>query len=155
MDGSTLADDEAALRRHADALADAVEQVSADWIRRLVIARAPILEGDDGVDAAAAAAAEAIDVDLRALLARDIAEQPSGPLEVLRRHVSFATAVLRDAGVPPVPRDEFAERNFPDDVYDLSPASFAAVDPSLHEPGIVWGAAKAHVHLRRRREQTG
>ena len=24
--------------------------------------------------------------------------------------------------------------------------------PSLHEPGIVWGAAKAHVHLRRRRE---
>jgi hypothetical protein len=59
--------------------------------------------------------------------------------------------VLRAAGVPPVRRDEFAEHAFPDDVYDLAPASFADVDPSLHEPGLVWGAAKAHVHLSRRR----
>ena len=43
------------------------------------------------------------------------------------------------------------ERAFPDDVYDLAPASFADVDPALHEPGLVWGAAKAHVHLARRR----
>jgi hypothetical protein len=44
-------------------------------------------------------------------------------------------------------------RSFPDDVYDLTPASFADVDPALHEPGLVWGAAKAHVHLARRRRQ--
>ncbi len=30
--------------------------------------------------------------------------------------------------------------------------SFADLDPALHEPGLVWGAAKAHVFLRHRRE---
>ena len=50
-------------------------------------------------------------------------------------------------------RDEVAVRQFPDDVYDLVPASFAEVDPELHEPGLVWGAAKAHVHLARRRSE--
>ena len=43
------------------------------------------------------------------------------------------------AGVPPVVRDSFAEEVFPDDVYDLAPASFADVDPGLAEPGIEWG----------------
>jgi hypothetical protein len=52
-----------------------------------------------------------------------------------------------------VARDEFSLRNFPDDVYDLTPASFADVDPELHEPGLLWGAAKAHVHLARRRRE--
>src|SRR5918998_1467217 len=67
--------------------------------------------------------------------------------------VDDATAVLRAAGARPVPRDEFSERSFPDYVYDLSPATFADVDPSLHEPGLLWGAAKAHVHLARRRRE--
>ena len=47
----------------------------------------------------------------------------------------------------PSPATSSLRRNFPDDVYDLSPATFADVDPALHEPGLVWGAAKAHVHL--------
>ena len=36
-------------------------------------------------------------------------------------------------------------------VYDLAPANFADVDPALAEPGLLWGAAKAHVHLARHR----
>ena len=32
------------------------------------------------------------------------------------------------------------------------PASFADLDPTLAELGLRWGAAKAHVVLRRRRE---
>ena len=40
---------------------------------------------------------------------------------------------------------------FPDDLYDLTPGSFRDLDPALHEPGLEWGAAKAHVHLARRR----
>ena len=36
-----------------------------------------------------------------------------------------------------------------DDVYGLAPASFADVDQSLYEPGLEWGAAKAHAHLTR------
>ena len=34
----------------------------------------------------------------------------------------------------------------------VGPAAFSDVDEDLHEPGLVWGAARAHVHLRRRRE---
>jgi hypothetical protein len=44
-----------------------------------------------------------------------------------------------------VQRDADAERLFPDDPYDLTPGSFADIDPELHDPGLLWGAAKAHV----------
>lgn len=104
-------------------------------------------------DRAVAQGSAAISTELRRLLAGDIADQGEAPLQVFRRGTRFATEVLRDAGVASVPRDDFAVRAFPDDVYDLAPAAFADIHPSLHEPGLVWGAAKAHVHLRRRREQ--
>jgi hypothetical protein len=91
---------------------------------------------------------------VRALLATDVDVQAGNPLAVLRSLVPHATAVLASAGAQPVARDEFSVRHFPDDVYDLTPASFADVDPTLHEPGLVWGAAKAHVHLARRRRES-
>jgi hypothetical protein len=108
----------------------------------------------DVLDAARAAGAQAhaaLLPELRDLLATDVDAQRSNPLAVIRRGVPYATAVLQAAGVPPVRRDADAERLFPDDVYDLTPAAFADVGSSVHEPGIVWGAAKAHVILRRRR----
>jgi hypothetical protein len=92
-----------------------------------------------------------VGVRVRALLALDVAEQPTGPLAVLREAVAYPTEVLAAAGIPPVERDEFAERAFPSDRYGLSPAAFADLSPALHEPGLVWGAAKAHVILARRR----
>ena len=64
------------------------------------------------------------------------------------------TDVLRSAGVPPVVRDEMAESAFPEDLYDLSPATFADLAPELAEAGLVWGAAKAHVVLSRRRGES-
>jgi hypothetical protein len=146
----SLADDESALAAYGIALADAVEQVAAPWLRRLVeqhLAGASATHGDR-LDVAASAMVH----DLRALLNQDIADQRIGPLEILRGAIPEPTAILAEANVAPVERDDFAQRNFPNDVYNLTPASFADVDPSLHEPGIVWGAAKAHVHLRRRRE---
>jgi len=33
-------------------------------------------------------------------------------------------------------------------------ASFADLGPAVQEAALAWGAAKAHVHLRRRRERT-
>lgn len=152
MDEPTLADDEAALAAYASVLVDAVSVVAASWIERLILLRAPELAGAAEVDRASGEGAATIVAELRTLLERDISEQAIGPLEVLRRGVRFPTAVLRSAEVAPVARDEFAMRAFPEDLYDLTPASFGAVDPSLHEPGLMWGAAKAHVHLRRRRE---
>ena len=82
--------------------------------------------------------------------ATDVDQQWTNPLDLVRRAVSFPTDVLRKAGVAPVARDSFAVEVFPDDVYDLAPASFADVDPALSEAGIEWGAAKAHVVLNRR-----
>ena len=71
---------------------------------------------------------------------------------MIRKAVSFPTKVLRDNNVPEVNRDEFAIRNFPEDVYDLSPASFGDLNEELHVLGIAWGAAKAHTHLQRRKQ---
>ena len=50
-------------------------------------------------------------------------------------------------------RDAFAVQQFPDDDYDLAPPSFADVDPGLQELALTWGAAKAHLHLSRRRRE--
>jgi hypothetical protein len=86
---------------------------------------------------------------LRTLLETDIDAQATTPLSVLRHAVRYPTEVLRAAGVPPVRRDAFAESSFPDDDYDLAPASLADVDPDLVELGLAWGAAKAMAHRRR------
>jgi hypothetical protein len=86
---------------------------------------------------------------VRALLESDISQQRSTPLALLRQAVRYPTAVLRQAGAPPVPRDRFAQQAFPDDLYDLSPATWGDVDPDLTELGIAWGAAKAFEHRRR------
>jgi hypothetical protein len=48
-----------------------------------------------------------------------------------------------------VVRDDFDERRFPDDLYGLTPASLAAIDPALADPARAWGAAKAMAHRAR------
>jgi hypothetical protein len=154
-------DDDAMFRAHGEALADAIDHVLEGWVVACVdrILRAwqdgapPSADVMARAAAAGRAARAEVVPELRALLALDLDEQRANPLALVRRAVRFPTAVLREAGVAPVVRDEFAERSFPDDDYGLTPASFADVDPSLHEPGLVWGAAKAHVHLVRRRAE--
>ncbi len=148
----TLSEDEATLARYAEQLGDAFAAVAGVWLRRLVEARSPGLPTDAEVSAQLDAGAVTAESELRQLLLMDIADQPSGPLEILRRAVRFPTEVLISRGVATTARDEFSINNFPDDVYHLTPASFSDIDPSLHEPGLMWGAAKAHVHFRRRRE---
>jgi hypothetical protein len=151
--------DAAALAGYATALADGVERAIPGWVDRAVrsvlAAQGIAVTGDveAGIDDAAARARAVGAPRVRGLLEADVDAQRGNPLAVLRSLVRYPTAVLRAAGARPVARDEFAVRNFPDDAYDLSPATFADVDPALHEPGLVWGAAKAHVHLARRRRE--
>jgi hypothetical protein len=152
------AEDLQRLSEYATALADAIESVLGPWVERSVervyvqqLTRRPTEEVRDAAALAGATATAEIVPKLRALLALDIDEQRSGPLSLLRSAARFPTGVLLDAGVPGAVRDEFLQTQFPDDVYDLGPAAFADLDPSLHEPGLIWGAAKAHVHLARRR----
>lgn len=138
-------------------LADEVAAALPGWVVRSVerIAGAHLGAVPGDVRAAAAdagqrAAAE-VGAELRELLAADVDAQWTNPLTVVRGAARHPTAVLRQAGVPPVVRDEVDERLFPHDDYDLVPRSFADLDPALHELGIVWGACKARAHLDRRR----
>ena len=144
----------------AETLAAAIEDALPGWVVRSVVnvATAAGREVDDSLRSAAEDAGERARADVgaavRTLLATDIDAQHTNPLSLLRGAVRYPTGVLREAGVAPTGhRDEFAVRAFPDDVYDLAPATWTDVDESLQEPGIAWGAWKAYTHLSRRRDQ--
>lgn len=150
MSEPTLADDEAALADFGRGLASAIREALPVWVERCVTDRAPTLAAE--AQAAGRRAASEVGDAIAELLARDIADQTTNPLSILRGAVRYPAQVLAAAGVPRPERERFSAESFPDDHYDLTPASFADIDPSVHEPGLMWGAAKAHVHLRRRRE---
>ncbi len=144
---------------YAAVLVEAAEAALGPWVERSVARRAVAAFGSvppamaaEAHDAGLAARRD-VGRQLRELLSTDVDEQRTNPLSVLRSAVRYPTAVLRTAGVAPVPRDEFSRRAFPEDDYDLTPATWGDLDPSLHEPGIVWGAWKASVVLRRRRQE--
>lgn len=153
--------DLARLAAIAEALADGIEAALPGWVERtverLVVAWTGAPAGHAvRAEAAAAGRAAAADVGprVRALLATDVDAQRGTPLALVRGAARWPSEVLRAAGVPEVVRDEFAERAFPGDVYDLAPATWADLDAALHERGLVWGAAKAHVVLARRRRRS-
>lgn len=143
-------------------LADGVAAALPAWVRASVERLVAAWGGDvdraairTETEAAGRAAARDVGDRLRRLLDLDVDEQRTNPMSVVRGAVSYPTAVLRGAGIPPVVRDRIAEARFPDDDYDLTPTTFADLDPELHEVGLRWGAAKAHVHLSRRRSISG
>jgi hypothetical protein len=151
-----LPDAEQALAAYGAELADGIDAALGPWVVGAVRRISLAWSGDEppAVAAAALAAGEAARAEvvpaLRALLGTDVDEQRTNPLALVRRAVRYPTAVLREAGVPPVERDAQAEAQFPEDDYDLVPARFADLDPALHEPGLRWGAAKAFVIKARR-----
>ena len=143
----------------AEELAAALDGAIAPWVERSVVRLVTAYWGEVPPDVLASArdagrrARVEVGAELRAFLALDVDRQATNPLAILRAAVRYPTTVLRDAGVPPVRRDEFKEQAFPDDVYDLVPATWKDVDPSLQEPGIVWSAWKAKTVLDRRRAE--
>ena len=109
-------------------------------------------QADQDALAVAAIAGARVVTELRALFATDPVEQRSTPLEVVRRAVREPTVLLAGLGVPPVARDEFEERSWPDDVYGLTPHTLGDLgDPDLAPLHLAWGMAKARV-LRRSRD---
>lgn len=129
------------------------------WLEACVVRTAEQVLGRCPDDLAERARAMAGDVapglltQLEQLVRTDVDEQRTNPLSVLRAAARHPTEVLRAAGVPPVRRDAFAEERFPDDVYDLGPASWSDVHDDLHDAGILWGAWKAATVLQRRRAE--
>ena len=152
-------DPEAELARLAEELAAGIDEAVAGWVVRCVEARMIDWSGEvpDEVRRQAEVAGEEARAEVApqvtGLLRTDIDDQQAPPLSILRDAVRHPTRVLAAAGVPPIVRDEVEERLLPDDHYGLAPANFADVDPRLHEPGLAWGAAKAFVHLARRRAE--
>lgn len=152
--------DEAALAEHARALLDAVDRSLDDWVRSSVRGRcrAAGIEvgavGRDAIEEAVAACRGEVLGDLADLLQTDVDEQCSTPLTLVRAAVRFPTAVLVALGVPESERDDYERRALPEDRYALSPATMADLGEEAGSAAIVWGAAKAHVHLRRRRRES-
>lgn len=147
-----------ALARYGEALTLAVEAALRPWTAAAVEARLPAgmspaqrAEVDRQVAEAADRAVADIGGRLRQLLALDLDDQWTNPLSIIRQAVAHPTAVLAAAGAPPVERDDTDAALHPDDVYGLVPLAFADLGPEVHERGLEWGAAKAHVHLTRRR----
>ena len=163
-----MSDDDARLAEIANALVEGLERELQPWLQALVferLATAPSSQvptsgaGTDptsiqrAVVATSTAVSDTIVDRVRTLLETDIDEQRANPLALVRSGLGPATDLLRELGVTPVQRDPFVEQSYPDDVFDLAPASFGDIHESLHEAGLMWGAAKAHVHISRRKAE--
>jgi hypothetical protein len=150
----TLADDEARLADIAAELDAALRAHVPRWLTRRALALAPAIDRAVVDDAVTATMSE-LAPRLTRVLTADVDAGAGSPLATIRGAIGRLSAVLVEMGAQPVQRDEFDVRAFPDDVFALGPASFAEIDEALQEPGLLWGAARAHVHLRRRREGAG
>ncbi len=153
MSDRELAAAEQQLAASASKLADGIVHALPGWVVTSVQSRLANMDSETrgAAEAAGRAAVADIGTEVARLLAADVDDQRENPLALLRRAVRYPTEVLLAAGAPPIERDDFAVKRFPDDVYDLTPASFADIHPDLQTPGLEWGAAKAFVHRRRHR----
>lgn len=156
-DGGDTPDDERRFIDYSVALVEGIDRALGGWVERCVLSRCEDA-GIDATDEVRGGVAKAISdcrseivPKLRTLVDSDIDDQRTTPLAVVREAVTFPTSLLVELGVEPSCRDEFAERMFPDDPFGLSPASLADIAPELGDAALAWGAAKAHVHLTRRR----
>lgn len=140
----------------ASELLAAAVAATPGWVRAS-IERVRVTQGlevdADAVERAAADAASFVERRLGALLATDIDAQRSTPLTVLRDAARFPVEVLHGAGARPVPRPDTVRWAFPNDPFEVTPATFADLGEDVHHAGIAWGAAKASIHLQRRRDE--
>lgn len=145
----------------ATRLVEGVRQGGAAWVvarvTEIVDAWGGIAsnEGRAAVLAAARRAGEQaaarVTRELTDLFARDPSEQRTTPLEVVRSLRYEATAVLASAGVPPIERDPFDTRSFPDDVYGIVPRAITELGfddttrDALGTALLAWGTGKARL----------
>jgi hypothetical protein len=143
------------LAESGDAIVRGVARELAGWVERQV---ARILDAwgraddetrtraDRAAVAAGRAATTRVEQELQALFALDPSEQRATPLEIVRSAYREPTAVLAAAGIPPVFRDAFDERAWPDDRYGLVIHDLGDLgDEELAPLHFAWGMAKARV----------
>ena len=145
----TEADGYALMTQGAAVLIDGVARLGPAWVVRSVTALIDDHSRGGAIAAATAAgerAATRVETELRLLFALDPAAQRATPLEIIRSLFREASEVLRAAGVPPVVRDAFETRAFPDDPYGIvlkNPAELG--DDELGGALLAWGLGKAKV----------
>lgn len=152
---SSLAEDEKRLGTYAAILAERIDRVLDDWVLRSLTKAARqggVSVAVDEIADVQTATREVAMPELRRLLSSDVDAAAGNPLAALRGSVGPMTEALQRWGAARPPSDEFRQRQFPADPYQLGPAAFSDLAAELHQPGLEWGAARAHVHLRRRRE---
>ncbi len=149
--------DEERLAGYAEDLIRGLTQRLPGWVERTINER---LAAADGEPVESDAEIEQLDDEIEATLERvtlllraDIDGQDTNPLAVVRSLVAPMTRYLAARSVETVQRDPDAQRLFPDDQFDLTPGAFSDIHPDLHLAGLSWGAAKAHIHLQRRRAE--
>jgi len=136
-------------------LLTAARRVVPTWLRRLATQAYVRGGGDPAVVAAELdrtvdAAADAALQRLAELLATDVDHQRTTPLSVFRDATVPVADLLRVHDVPPPAANPASPAT---DDYQLQPATWADIDPTLHEPGLTWGAWKAMTVLARRRDE--
>jgi hypothetical protein len=137
----------------------AARRATPGWLRRSVervVVRGGVATeslGDAELGAVVDRTAERIVTDLAELLARDVDDQPTNPLTIFRSALGEITVFLQRHQVPIPPGDRFVAERFPDDPYQLGPATWSDIDDDLHLPGLIWGAWKAKTVLDRRRAE--
>jgi hypothetical protein len=132
-------------------LLDAIGVAVGPWVIDRIRSRLP--DGDWPEDEVATAAQEVtttVTSELAALFEQEVDQQATTPLSILRgAPVRVVTEVLERRGVPAIERDAGAIALHPDDPYDVTPGGFVDLSEEVHQAGLMWGAAKAHLHLRR------
>lgn len=149
---SSTESDEDKLAGYAEELRLGLVEHTAAWVEGVVRAHVDPAAAPSLIDGLSGHV-ERVLGEVTALLRTDIDAQRANPLAVIRSLVPPITDALQDAGARPAQRDPDAERLFPGDIFDLTPGAFSDVHADLHMPGLAWGAAKAHVHIQRRRAE--
>jgi hypothetical protein len=161
-------DDEARALERLDETGDAIVTGVETWVPRWALSQVARLldawgratpetraRAETQASDAGEASARRVAATLRELFAIEPELQTATPLEIVRSVYREPTEVLAAAGVPPIARDEFDERAWPEDVYGLVPRTLGDLgDPELAPLHLAWGMAKATV-IRARRVHGG
>lgn len=144
-------DDEKYLE-YGERLAAAVTADIGPWLREVVAKRI----ADPGADTELQALLRSVEREtIRAiteLVTADVDAALSGPLERIRRSIHPLTEALDERGVQAPVRNSLDVEMRPDDRHGLGPMNYLDISQEVHEAGITWGAAKAHLHMKRRRQ---
>jgi hypothetical protein len=156
-----MTDSQGAFDEFSKLLVIRVTIATPDWVQRCVAqildahcrsAGSPSLEDDvrsvlRTAELAGWQAAQDVAGRLQNLCTADV--PGTGPLEIVRELVYYPTAVLSQAGVPPVERDRHVVRLFPNDFYGVVPRSLAAFHPQLPGLAHAWEEARSAVQRQR------